>query len=48
LFLWANRARVGDWNAIYFKDPAELTGTLTNPRLYGTYPIDFSDVYGKE
>ena len=39
---------VAGWNAIYFKDPAEFTGTLINPRLYGTYPTDFSGVYGKE
>jgi hypothetical protein len=25
-----------DWNAIYFKNPAAFTGTLTNHRLYGT------------
>ncbi len=39
---------VGGWNAIYFKDPAEFTGTLTNLRQYGTYPADFLEVYGKE
>ena len=39
---------VAAWNGIYFKDPAMFTGTLTNPRLYGTYPTDFSEVYGKE
>lgn len=39
---------VAEWNAIYFKDPAEFTGTLTNPRLYGTYPTDFRPVYKKK
>ena len=39
---------VAAWNGIYFNDPAEFGGTLTNPRLYGTYPGDFSEVYGKE
>ena len=39
---------VAAWNGIYFKDPAEFSGMLTNPRLYGTYPGDFSEVYGKE
>jgi len=39
---------VAEWSAIYFKDPAEFTGTLTNSRLYGTYPTDFSAVYVKK
>jgi hypothetical protein len=38
---------VAAWNAIYFKDPTEFTGTRTNARLYGTYPTDFSDIYAK-
>ncbi len=36
------------WNGIYFEDPAVFSGALTNPRLYGTYPGDFSEVYGSE
>jgi hypothetical protein len=39
---------VAAWNGIYFRDPAEFSGRLTNPRLYGTYPGDFSEVYGKK
>ncbi|MEE9465080.1 MAG: hypothetical protein V3W14_05860 [Candidatus Neomarinimicrobiota bacterium] len=39
---------VAEWNAIYFNDPAEFTGERTNPRLYGTYPTDFSEVYGRD
>ena len=47
----ANRSylmEVAAWNGIYFKDPAEFGGTLTSPRLYGTFPGDFSEIYGKE
>ncbi|MCH7575337.1 MAG: hypothetical protein IIA59_09455, partial [Candidatus Marinimicrobia bacterium] len=35
---------VAAWNGIYFRDPAEFKGSLTRPRLYGTYPADFSAV----
>ena len=38
---------VAAWNGIYFRDPAEIKGTLVRPRLYGTYPTDFSVVSGK-
>lgn len=39
---------VAAWNGIYFKDPAEFSGTLTSLRQYGRYPGDFRSVYEKE
>ncbi len=36
------------WNAIYFNDPGEFTGTATNLPFYGVYPTEFTTVYKKQ
>ena len=38
---------VGDWNAIYFENPTAFEGSVTNARLYGNYPADFTTIYMK-
>ncbi len=37
--------QVAGWNAVYFENPAQFDGSISNDRLYGTYPGDFAPVY---
>ncbi len=37
--------QVAGWNAVYFENPAQLDGAISNDRLYGTFPGNFTPVY---